>query len=128
VADLFDLDETTHRYEQHYLHSVVGPLPKTAERYRRRSPVERAGSITAPLLILQGTRDDAVPSAQSTAIADRLRALGRPVELHLYEGEGHGWNRPGTVVDELGRTESFLRRHVLRRRTPSPPRRSDDRS
>ena len=31
-----------------------------------------------------------------------------------YEGEGHGWGRPETVIDELERTESFLRRHVLR--------------
>ena len=128
VADLFELDETTHRYEGHYLHSVVGPLPEAAAQYRQRSPVERAGSIIAPLLILQGTADDTVPAAQSTAVADRLRALGRPVELHLYDGEGHGWNRPETVVDELGRTESFLRRHVLRRRVASAPRRSDDRS
>lgn len=114
VADLFDLDETTHRYEAHYLHSIVGPLPDTADRYRDRSPVNRAGQITAPLLILQGDADKVVPLAQSRAIHDRLAALGRTVELHVYEGEGHGWGRPATVVDELERTESFLRRHVLR--------------
>lgn len=114
VADLFDLDETTHRYEAHYLHTIVGPLPETADRYRDRSPVNRATSITAPLLILQGDADAVVPLAQSQAIHDRLRALGRTVELHVYEGEGHGWGRPATVVDELERTESFLRRHVLK--------------
>ena len=114
VADLFDLDETTHRYEKHYLHSIVGPLPESADLYRDRSPVNRAERITAPLLILQGDADKVVPPAQSQAIADRLRSLGRTVELHLYEGEGHGWGRPATVIDELERTESFLRRHVLR--------------
>ncbi|HUF32863.1 MAG TPA: S9 family peptidase [Acidimicrobiales bacterium] len=114
VADLFDLDETTHRYEAHYLHSIVGPLPEAAGRYRARSPVNRADAITTPLLILQGTDDEVVPPAQSEAIAERLRGLGRVVELHLYEGEGHGWGRPETVTDELERTESFLRRHVLR--------------
>jgi dipeptidyl aminopeptidase/acylaminoacyl peptidase len=55
-----------------------------------------------------------VPIAQSRAIADRLRALGRTVEMHVYEGEGHGWGKPDTIIDELGRIESFLRRHVLR--------------
>jgi dipeptidyl aminopeptidase/acylaminoacyl peptidase len=114
VADLFDLDETTHRYEAHYLHTIVGPLPDAADRYRERSPVNRADTITSPLLILQGDADKVVPPAQSEAIASRLRALGRTVELHLYEGEGHGWGRPATVMDELERTESFLRRHVLR--------------
>jgi dipeptidyl aminopeptidase/acylaminoacyl peptidase len=114
VADLFTLAETTHRYEAHYLDSLVGPLPGAADRYRERSPVHRADAITAPLLILQGADDDVVPPAQSRAIADRVQARGGEVELHLYEGEGHGWGRPETVVDELRRTEAFLRRHVLR--------------
>ena len=114
VTDLFDLDETTHRFEKHYLHSIVGPLPETADRYRDRSPVNVAEQITSPLLILQGAADPVVPIAQSRAIARRLEALGRVVELHEYEGEGHGWLRPETMVNELERVDSFLRRHVLR--------------
>jgi dipeptidyl aminopeptidase/acylaminoacyl peptidase len=117
VADLLDLDETTHRFEAHYLDSVVGSLPGAADAYRARSPVNVAEKITAPLLILQGDADPVVPPAQSQSIADRLRALGRVVELQLYEGESHGWLKPETVVDELGRVESFLRRHVLRWRS-----------
>lgn len=117
VADLFDLDETTHRFEAHYLRGIVGPLPEAADRYRDRSPVNLADRIEAPLLILQGRADKVVPPAQSQAIADRLRALGRTVELQLYDDEGHGWLRPETVEDELTRTEAFLRRHVLLRRT-----------
>jgi dipeptidyl aminopeptidase/acylaminoacyl peptidase len=118
VTDLFDLDETTHRFEAHYLWSIVGPLPEAAEVYRDRSPVQRAGGITAPLLVLQGTDDVVVPPAQSQAVVERLRAAGRTVEHHLYPGEGHGWNRPEVVADELERIESFLRRHVLRWRAP----------
>ncbi len=114
VTDLLDLAETTHRFEAHYLESIVGPLPAAAEQYRRRSPVHLADRITAPLLILQGADDAVVPPAQSRAIAERLRSLGRTVELQVYEGEGHGWGRPETVVDELDRVEAFLHRHVRR--------------
>ena len=114
VTDLLDLAESTHRFEAHYLDSIVGPLPETADRYRQHSPVTVADRIQAPLLILQGREDKAVPPAQSESIAERLRALGRDVEIHLYDGEGHGWRRPESVQDELERTESFLRRHVLR--------------
>jgi dipeptidyl aminopeptidase/acylaminoacyl peptidase len=114
VADLFDLNETTHRFEAHYLHSIVGPLPAAADAYRDRSPINVADRITSPLLILQGDADEVVPPAQSRAIADRLRSLGRTVETHFYEGEGHGWLRPDTMIDELGRIESFLRKYVLR--------------
>jgi dipeptidyl aminopeptidase/acylaminoacyl peptidase len=116
VADLFDLDETTHRFEAHYTAVLVGPLPAAAEAYRDRSPVNLADSIRSPLLILQGDADAVVPPAQSRAIADRLLALGREVEIHFYEGEGHGWLRPDTIEDELVRTDAFLTRHVLQRR------------
>jgi dipeptidyl aminopeptidase/acylaminoacyl peptidase len=115
VADLFDLNETTHRFEAHYLHSIVGPLPDAAGAYHDRSPLHVADRITSPLLILQGDADEVVPPAQSRTIADRLRALGRTVETHFYEGEGHGWLRSETMIDELNRIESFLRRFVLRR-------------
>jgi dipeptidyl aminopeptidase/acylaminoacyl peptidase len=118
VTDLYDLDETTHRFEAHYLHSVIGPLPGATSAYRDRSPVTVAEQITSPLLILQGDADVVVPPAQSRAIADRLLALGRTVELQVYQGEGHGWARPDTIIDELQRVESFLRRHVLRWRQP----------
>lgn len=114
VADLFDLDESTHRFEGHYLHSLVGPLPDRAAAYRARSPVNFAGAIRAPLLVLQGTADTVVACRQSETLAERIRDAGGTVELHLYEGEGHGWSRPETVEDSLGRIEDFLRRHVLR--------------
>jgi len=115
VADLFALAEVDYRYEAHYTHSLVGPLPDAADAYAARSPVNRAEAITDPLLVLQGDQDEVVPLDQSTQMVDRLTQLGRTVELHVYEGEGHGWGRHATVVDELTRTEAFLDRHVLRR-------------
>jgi dipeptidyl aminopeptidase/acylaminoacyl peptidase len=117
VADLFDLDETTHRFEKHYLFTMIGPLPQAADAYRERSPASVADLIEAPLLVLQGGADKVVPLSQSEAIADKIRSRGGIIELHVYPDEGHGWNRPETVVDELERIEDFLRRHVLRWRT-----------
>jgi dipeptidyl aminopeptidase/acylaminoacyl peptidase len=115
VADLFELEETTHRFEAHYLQSMIGPLPAAAERYRQRSPINHAAEIVAPLLILQGSADRVVPKAQADSLVERLQRAGRIVEYHVYEGEGHGWSRPEVVTDELERTWAFLQRHVLRR-------------
>ncbi|MDP8924238.1 MAG: prolyl oligopeptidase family serine peptidase, partial [Chloroflexota bacterium] len=113
VADLFALSEETHRFEAHYTDTIVGPLPETYDRYVERSPVTLADRIRAPLLILQGDKDDVVPPNQSEAIHKKLAARGVPVELKVYEGEGHGWRKLATVLDELDRTDRFLRRHVL---------------
>lgn len=113
VADLFALSEDTHRFEAHYLDTIVGPLPATYARYQERSPVNLADKIARPLLILQGDKDEVVPLAQSEAIYQKLKSRGVDVELKVYEGEGHGWRRLATVVDELDRVDRFLRRHVL---------------
>jgi dipeptidyl aminopeptidase/acylaminoacyl peptidase len=114
VADLFSLSEDTHRFEAHYLDTIVGLLPATYDRYKDRSPLTHADKITRPLLILQGDKDDVVPLAQSQMIYDTLKRKGREVEMQVYEGEGHGWRRLATVMDELERIDRFLRRHVLK--------------
>jgi dipeptidyl aminopeptidase/acylaminoacyl peptidase len=113
VTDLIDLAATTHRFESRYLDTLVGPLPEAADRYRARSPVTRAAAVTVPVLALQGDADKVVPPAQAARLADALRAAGAPVELHVYEGEGHGWSRPETVIDALGRIEAFLAKWVM---------------
>ena len=113
VADLFALSEDTHRFEAHYLDTIVGPLPETYARYQERSPVNVADKIARPLLILQGDKDEVVPLAQSEAIYKKLQSRGVDVEMKVYEGEGHGWRRLATVLDELDRVDRFLRRHVL---------------
>jgi dipeptidyl aminopeptidase/acylaminoacyl peptidase len=115
VTDLFDLAETTHRFESRYLDRIVGTLPRNAGRYRDRSPVTHAAEITVPVLMLQGVDDKVVPPGQARLMVDAMRAAGTPVDYHEYDGEGHGFTRAATVADALERTDAFLTRHVLRR-------------
>ena len=107
VADLEDLTERTHRFERHYNDVLVGTDPETV---RARSPLTFAERISSPVLVLHGDADEVVPVEQS-----RRLAAGAPgVELHVYEGEGHGFRGPEAVADQLDRVERFLARHVLR--------------
>ena len=113
VADLFKLTEETHRFEAHYSDFLIGPLPAQYQRYVDRSPVHLADRIRSPLLVLQGDKDEVVPLNQSEAMVAALKRNDVDVELHVYEGEGHGWRKLSTVLDELDRIDTFLRRHVL---------------
>jgi dipeptidyl aminopeptidase/acylaminoacyl peptidase len=115
IADLFTLFETTHRYERHSDRRLLGSRPEASAKFRDRSPITHAASIRVPLLLLHGSKDPAVPPEQSAAIAAAVAGNGTPVEHHVYEGEGHGWSRPETVRDEIGRVERFLKRWVLDR-------------
>lgn len=102
VGDLVDLDARTHRFEKHYNDTLVGPV----DERRRRSPVAFADRIDRPVLLLHGDSDRVVPVDQSRALARQLRH----VDLHVYEGEGHGWKRPETIDDERARIAAFLER------------------
>ncbi len=107
VTDLAELDATTHRFERFYNRSLVGP----PERYGERSPITRAADLTRPLLLLHGDADPVVSVGQSRRFAAAARGAGAPVELVVYEGEGHSWKRSETTIDELQRIDAFLARH-----------------
>ena len=117
VTDLFDLDETTHRFEAHYLRSIVGPLPAEASRVpgafadQPCRPDHRARCSSS-----KDRPTSSSPKHQSDALVAAVRAAGGTVEYHVYDGEGHGWSRAEVVEDELDRTWAFLRRYVVRRR------------
>jgi dipeptidyl aminopeptidase/acylaminoacyl peptidase len=108
VTDLLDLAATTHRFESGDHLRLIGLLPEARDQYLARSPMTQAAKIRAPLLLLHGMDDKVVNPEQSNALAARVRAHGTPVELHQYEGEGHGWRRAATVADELARISAFL--------------------
>jgi acetyl esterase/lipase len=60
-------------------------------RLRAASPVDRVDSRTPPMLLIHGTADEEVSDAASRRMAERMRAAGRPVELLLIPGVGHGF-------------------------------------
>jgi dipeptidyl aminopeptidase/acylaminoacyl peptidase len=113
VSNLFNLAMDTHKFEAHYLDSMVGPLPEAADRYRAWSPIFQADHIRDPLAIFQGAIDVVVPPNQSEDLLAVLQRNGVPHFYCKYEGEGHGFRKTENNVDMLVKTERFLRQYVL---------------
>ncbi len=113
VANHFTLAMDTHKFEAHYLDSLLGPLPAAAAIYRERSPLFFAEKIRDPLIVFQGEDDKVVPRAQSDAIVEALKQNGVPHEYHLYPGEGHGFRKPETLEHFYKAVERFLKEYVL---------------
>lgn len=113
VTNLFTLASDTHKFEQRYLDSMIGPLPEAAQRYRDRSPIFFAERIADPVAVFQGEEDTVVPKDQAETIVAALRRTGVPYEYHLYPGEGHGWRRSETIKAFYETLLRFLRQHVL---------------
>jgi len=56
----------------------------------RMTPRDRAGDIVRPLILVQGGKDTLAIPADAEAIAARMKAAKRPVELLALPEEGHG--------------------------------------
>ncbi len=113
VSNMFTLAADTHKFEERYLDSMLGPLPEASAVYRERSPAFSVDRIVDPIAVFQGEIDRVVPVAQAEAIVESLRRRGVPHEYHLYEGEGHGWRKTETIETFYLAAESFLRQYVI---------------
>jgi dipeptidyl aminopeptidase/acylaminoacyl peptidase len=109
VTDLTALAECDHRFEARYFDALVGPWPAARSVYEERSPLQQVDRIHAPLLFFHGLEDTVVPAQQSIAMVERLKARGVPVELQLFEGEGHGFRDGAVQRQVLERSEAFFR-------------------
>ncbi|MES3160158.1 MAG: S9 family peptidase, partial [Halorubrum sp.] len=98
VADLAALAAETHKFESRYLDGLVGPLPEAEDTYRERSPVYHAEGITAPLLLLQGGKDEVVPPAQAEAMIDALVENRTPYAYVEFPEERHGFRDADNIA------------------------------
>jgi dipeptidyl aminopeptidase/acylaminoacyl peptidase len=113
VSNMFTLAADTHKFEERYLDSMLGPLPETSAIYRERSPIFYADRIVDPIAVFQGEIDRVVPKAQSDEIVASLQRRGIPHEYHVYGGEGHGWRKRETIEAFYETVEAFLKQHVI---------------
>lgn len=78
------------------------------------------GSLRAPVLGIYAEKDQFVPPAAARALEERLKALGKDAEFHVYPGTDHAFfndTRPEVhdaeaAADAWRRTLDFLRRHL----------------
>jgi dienelactone hydrolase len=98
VSDVEALAMETHKFESHYLDTMIGPYPEAREVYRERSPIHFIDRLSCALILFQGLEDKVVPPDQSERMADAVRAKGLPVAYLAFEGEQHGFRRADTII------------------------------
>ena len=64
------------------------------------------------MLFFQGLQDKVVPPEQTERMAEALRSNGIPVEVRLFDDEGHGFRNQATQIEVLEATEAFFRRQL----------------
>ena len=98
VSDVEALAKDTHKFESHYLDTMIGPYPAAKDVYRARSPIHFVDRLSCALILFQGLEDKVVPPDQSEKMADAVRAKGLPVAYLAFEGEQHGFRRAETII------------------------------
>ena len=86
----------------------VGDPDEDAVLLMERSPISHVEGVRAPLLVLQGARDPRVVKPESDQMVETLRALGREVEYHVFEDEGHDFSKRANQVQAYRLIAAFL--------------------
>ena len=89
MSDLTTWYRTTEPWIAAAAHAKYGHPVSDRELLDHLSPLLRAHALTAPLLLVHGRNDTNVPPTESQQMYDGLRALGRSVELLVFDDDGH---------------------------------------
>jgi dipeptidyl aminopeptidase/acylaminoacyl peptidase len=72
-----------------YSVAILGGTPEERPaQYAAASPMTYLERITAPALVIQGRNDTRTPARPVAVFAERMKALGKQIEVHWYD-EGH---------------------------------------
>lgn len=73
------------------------------------SPLYAVDRISIPLLIAHGADDENVPLSQSKKLHEALTKANKQHSYVVYDGEGHGFDKPENATAFLERVDEFLR-------------------
>lgn len=88
--------------------------PRMRAFLERIAPLNQAGRIDKPLLVIQGANDPRVPAGESQQIVKAVRKNGVPVWYLLAQDEGHGFKKKKNADFAFYATILFLREHLLK--------------
>ncbi|MBN8655036.1 MAG: S9 family peptidase [Anaerolineae bacterium] len=93
---------------QHWNIENMGDPEENKDLWIARSPYFFLDKVNAPVQMICGGNDPRCPASESTDAYDELKKLGKEVELHLYEDEGHSFLKIENVVDAEVKRLEFL--------------------
>ncbi len=108
VSDLTSLAKITHKFESHYLDSLIGHLPGAQDKYDNLSPINNFNYINCPVIFFQGDEDMVVPASQTTQMYEALKAKKLNVQLVIFSGEGHGFRKLENIEKLIITEYNFL--------------------
>lgn len=104
--------ENTSDYRRSHRESEYGSLEHDREFLDSISPINHVDNIVAPLFIIHGANDPRVPLSEAEQLAEILESKDVPVELLVFEDEGHGLAKLHNKLVAYPRVVEFLNQYV----------------
>lgn len=92
-----------------YLEKALG---RDKAQFQEYSPLARAHELKAPVLLIQGEKDDRAPVIHADKLAERLEELNHEFQYLIMPNEGHGFFKPENRQLYLRTVEQFLAEHI----------------
>ncbi|PSP84180.1 S9 family peptidase [Halobacteriales archaeon QS_1_68_17] len=112
IANFVTFLENTGSWRREHREAEYGSLEDDRELLESIGPIHDADRITAPLFVIHGANDPRVPVGEAEQIAERVRENGVPVELLVFDDEGHGIAKRENRIEAYTRALAFLDEHV----------------
>jgi dipeptidyl aminopeptidase/acylaminoacyl peptidase len=110
IGDLETFIKDTHKFEAHYVDTLVGPYPERADLYRDRSAVHFADNLKVPVILFQGLEDKIVPPSQAEEFVAVCQKKKLPYAYVAFEGEQHGFRQEKNIRRSIEGEMYFLSR------------------
>ncbi|KXK11770.1 MAG: putative S9 family peptidase [Chloroflexi bacterium OLB14] len=97
-----------------YFKIVLGDPSKPEEKdfLIQRSPKTHLHNMSAPMLVIQGRNDPRVVAAESEDLVRELKAKGKPIQIHVFEDEGHDVLKYENRVTCYNAITDFFAKHL----------------
>lgn len=76
--------------------------------WKEFSPLHNINKTAPPTTVYLGTKDNLIPVATAELYQKKMKDLGLRCDLHLYEGQGHGFFNVAGYYETLLETDKFL--------------------
>lgn len=101
-----------HDYDTFYTERYLGVPPLDSTAYARSSVLEKAATLSRPMLVIHGTADDNVYFVHSLKLANALNRANRTWDFLPLPGQTHIVSAPEQVKQVYGRALEFFQREL----------------
>ena len=112
IANFVTFLENTGEWRRSHREAEYGSLTEDRELLEAISPLHRIDRVACPLFVQHGANDPRVPVDEARQVAEAAEKQGVPVELLVFDDEGHHTTSRDNRIEQFEAIADFLDEHL----------------